>query len=97
MLARKIASGPSLKIQLEINVNGVSLIEVGTNATTAFNPLAGNATSTKQTARKSTGIKTAHYHLATKDAHKSVSIVLGVTKPRCLRPVTVALRDICKY
>ena len=56
---------------------------------------------TKQTARKSTGIKHPRKQLATKAARKSTSGVGtgtgGVKKPHRYRPGTVALREIRKF
>lgn len=56
---------------------------------------------TKQTARKSTGIKHPRKQLATKAARKTASAVGsgtgGVKKPHRYRPGTVALREIRKF
>jgi histone H3 len=53
---------------------------------------------TKQTARKSTGIKAPRKQLATKAARKSAPVTSGgVKKPHKFRPGTVALREIRKY
>ena len=52
---------------------------------------------TKQTARKSTGGKAPHIHLATKAAQRLNFQGGGVKKPNRWRPRTVALREIRKY
>ena len=53
---------------------------------------------TKQTARKSTGGKAPHIHLATKAACKAASSASGgIKKPHRFQPGTVALREIRKY
>ncbi|KAL4476437.1 hypothetical protein ABPG74_010170 [Tetrahymena malaccensis] len=52
---------------------------------------------TKQTARKSTGVKAPRKQLATKAARKSAPVSGGVKKPHKFRPGTVALREIRKY
>lgn len=52
---------------------------------------------TKQTARKTTGIKHPRKQLATKAARKSASVTGGVKKPHRYRPGTVALREIRKF
>ena len=52
---------------------------------------------TKQTARKSTGGKAPHIHLATMAARNLARSFGGVKKPHRWHPGTVALREICKY
>ena len=52
---------------------------------------------TKQTARKSTGGKAPHIHLATKAAQRLNFQGGGVKKPNRWRPRTVALHEIRKY
>ncbi|EGR29933.1 hypothetical protein IMG5_145880 [Ichthyophthirius multifiliis] len=53
---------------------------------------------TKQTARKSTGVKAPRKQLATKAARKSAPVSTGgLKKPHKFRPGTVALREIRKY
>ncbi|EGR34314.1 hypothetical protein IMG5_016540 [Ichthyophthirius multifiliis] len=53
---------------------------------------------TKQTARKSTGVKAPRKQLASKAARKSAPISTGgLKKPHKFRPGTVALREIRKY
>ena len=52
---------------------------------------------TKQTARKSTGVKAPRKQLATKAASKSAPSTGGVKKPHRYRPGTVALREIRRY
>ena len=55
---------------------------------------------TKQTARKSTGIKHPRKQLATKAARKSAgsgTVTGGVKKPHRYKPGTVALREIRKF
>ena len=52
---------------------------------------------TKQTARKSTGGKAPHIHLATMAARNLARSFGGMKKPRRWRPGTVALREIRKY
>jgi hypothetical protein len=52
---------------------------------------------TKQTARKSTGGKAPHMHLATKGARAAAKKpTIAVRKPHRWRPGTVALREIQK-
>jgi histone H3 len=52
---------------------------------------------TKQTARKSTGGKAPHIHLATMAARNLARSFRGVKKPRSWRPGTVDLREIREY
>lgn len=54
---------------------------------------------TKQTARKSTGIKHPRKQLATKAARKTASTAVtgGIKKPHRYKPGTVALREIRKF
>jgi len=52
---------------------------------------------TKQTARKSTGVKHPRKQLATKAARKSATVAGGVKKAHRYRPGTVALREIRKF
>ena len=52
---------------------------------------------TKQTARKSTGGKAPHIHLATMAARNLARSFGGMKKPHRWRPGTVALREIRKY
>ena len=52
---------------------------------------------TKQTARKSIGLKTPRKMLATKAARMSGPTCGGVKRPKRYRPGTVALREIRKY
>ena len=52
---------------------------------------------TKQTARKSTGVKAPRKQLASKAARKTAPMTSGVKKPHKFRPGTVALREIRKY
>jgi len=52
---------------------------------------------TKQTARKLTGGKAPHLHLATMAARRRARVVGGVKEPHCYRPGTVALREIRRY
>lgn len=54
---------------------------------------------TKQTARKSTGIKHPRKQLATKAARKTASTAGtgGIKKPHRYKPGTVALREIRKF
>ena len=52
---------------------------------------------TKQTARKSTGVKAPRKQLATKAARKSAPSTGGVKKPHRYRPDTVALLEIRRY
>ncbi|GFQ81485.1 histone H3.2 [Trichonephila clavata] len=52
---------------------------------------------TKQTARKSTGVKAPRKQLATKAARKSALATGGVKKPHRYRTGTVALREIRRY
>jgi len=52
---------------------------------------------TKQTARKLTGGKAPHLHLATMAARRRARAVGGVKKPHRYRPGTVALREIRRY
>uniref|UniRef100_UPI00398F559F histone H3-like n=1 Tax=Pristiophorus japonicus TaxID=55135 RepID=UPI00398F559F len=52
---------------------------------------------TKQTERKPSGGKAPHNQLATKAARKSAPATGGVKKSHRYRPVTVALRGICRY
>jgi len=52
---------------------------------------------TKQTARKSTGVKHPRKQLATKAARKSAQVAGGVKKAHRYRPGTVALREIRKF
>jgi hypothetical protein len=49
---------------------------------------------TKQTARKSTGGKAPHIHLATKAARNLARSFGGLKKPHCWHPGTVVLREI---
>ena len=50
---------------------------------------------TKQTARKSTGVKVPKKQLASKAARKSAPSIGGIKKPHRFRPGTVALRVNC--
>ena len=52
---------------------------------------------TKQTARKSTGVKAPQKRLATKVARRSAPATRGIKKPHRYRPGTVALREIRCY
>ena len=52
---------------------------------------------TKQTARKSTGVKAPRKQLASKAARKSAPATGGVKKPHRYKPGTVALREIRRY
>ncbi|KAL4476439.1 hypothetical protein ABPG74_010172 [Tetrahymena malaccensis] len=52
---------------------------------------------TKQTARKSTGVKAPRKQIAHKAARKSAPAFGGIKKPHKFRPGTVALREIRKY
>ncbi len=52
---------------------------------------------TKQTARKSTGGKAPHIHLATKAARRLNFQGGGVKKPHRWRPGTIALREIRRH
>jgi len=53
---------------------------------------------TKQTARKSTGVKAPRKQIANKLAKKSAPPVSGgIKKPHKFRPGTVALREIRRY
>ncbi len=52
---------------------------------------------TKQNARKSTGGKAPHKKLVTMAARKSAPAKIGVKKPHCFLPGTVALCEICRY
>ena len=52
---------------------------------------------TKQTARKSSGVKAPKKQLSSKVARKSAPATNGSKKPHRFRPGTVALREIRKY
>lgn len=65
----------------------------GSSTCTSCSP----CSSTKQTARKSTGGKAPRKQLATKAARKSALATGGVKKPHRYRPGTVALCEILRY
>ena len=52
---------------------------------------------TKQTVRKSTGVKAPRKQMPPKSAHKLAPVTGGVKKPHRYRPGTVAIREIHRY
>merc|ERR1712054_240542 len=52
---------------------------------------------TKQTARRTSDLRTPRKQLATKTVQNYVPIIGGIKKPHRYRPGTVALREIRKY